>query len=82
MIGSGIMPFGRRRSPPTADMLAVAKLLAERGPVYGDEALKVLGWEADRWWSAVSHRKDWFALTGKGWVLSDAGREALLDEAR
>ena len=63
----------------TADRLAVAQLLASRGPIPGDEAAAALGWTIDRWWAAVGTRVEWFDLTGKGWILTDAGRQAVGD---
>jgi hypothetical protein len=81
MLGSGIMPFSKRRPPATADKLAVARLLADRGPIYGDAAVKALGWTTERWWDVVGKCKEWFSLTSTGWILSPDGRRALEDHA-
>lgn len=71
------MPFSPATPGPTPERLAVARLLAARGPLPGDEAAAALGWTADRWWQVVSRSSDWFELTGKGWALAPAGRAAV-----
>jgi hypothetical protein len=73
----GTAVAAKRRRVPAADRLAVARLLADRGPLYGGDAADALGWAADRWWAVVGGSDEWFALTGKGWTLTDAGREAV-----
>jgi hypothetical protein len=62
-----VIRFGR-------DRLAVARLLAARGPIPGADATSVLGWSADRWWAVVGVSAGLFDFTGKGWVLTTAGR--------
>jgi hypothetical protein len=59
------------------DRLAVARLLATHGPVPGDEAAAALGWSTARWWDVVGRSGEWFDVTGRGWVLTDAGRAAV-----
>src|SRR5687768_4990942 len=59
------------------DRLAVARLLAARGPVPGSEAAAALGWSLDRWWAAVGWAADLFDVTGRGWVLTTAGHAFL-----
>jgi hypothetical protein len=76
MMGSGVMPFSKQRPPATADKLAAARLLAERGPIYGKDAVTALGWTTERWWDVVGKCKEWFSLTSIGWVLSEDGRQA------
>jgi hypothetical protein len=79
MIESRVMPFGNRRPPASADRVAVARLLAGRGPMSGEDAARALGWTARRWWDVVGRSKDWFGLTGTGWVLTDEARQALAE---
>jgi len=68
----------RRPEPKSlaADRRAVARLLADRGPIHGDAAAAALGWTRDRWWAAVAGFGHWFLVTGKGWVVTPAGRSA------
>src|SRR5205814_5391180 len=56
------------------DLLAVARLLAAREPIPGAEAAAALGWSADRWWGVVGRASGLFDVTGRGWVLTAAGR--------
>ena len=70
--GERVKPAGRLAA--AADRLAVARLLVERGPIYGEDAARALGWTAERWWDAAGRCKAWFRLTRTGWVLSGEGR--------
>jgi hypothetical protein len=63
------------------DRLAVARLLASHGPVPGDEAAAALGWSTARWWDVVGRSGEWFDVTGRGWVLTDAGRAAVAGQS-
>ena len=69
--------FGRKKEAATRDKLAVARLLAERGPLPGCTAADLLGWTTEHWWTVVGTCNDFFDLTGKGWKLTPAGREAV-----
>jgi hypothetical protein len=64
----------RKVTSATPDVAALAKLLSIRGPLTGADAVSILGWTTERWWGVVGSGGVWFDLTGKGWVLTDAGR--------
>jgi hypothetical protein len=59
-----------------ADRKAVARLLAARQPIQGDDARAALQWDRNRWWAAVAGC-ELFVLTGKGWTLTQEGRLAV-----
>jgi len=74
---------GRRVGDPrgliaSPDRSAVARLLARRGPIYGDAAAGLLKWPLEKWWAAVGSCEEWFEVTGRGYVLTASGRAALL----
>ena len=79
-VGGLVRPRRGAAVAGAADRLAVARLLAARGPTPGDEAAAALGWTADHWWEVVGRACEWFDLTGKGWRLTDAGRRVTADE--
>ena len=54
----------------------MADLLAARGPLPGEDAAAALGWTLERWWAAVGAANEFFDVTGKGYVLTAAGRRA------
>lgn len=66
----------RKKNAPTPDTLAVVRFLIVQGPLSGEDAAEILGWSAERWWNAVSYSGELFDLTGRGWVVTDAGRAA------
>jgi len=70
----------RRDAGHSPDRWAVARLLADRQPIPGDEAAVALGWTVERWWDAVSRYAEWFDFTGKGWILTEEGRAAVVEE--
>lgn len=51
----------------------IAAHLAAHGPQWSDAAAAAVGLTLEEWWPAVSVC-DWFALVGRGWVLTDKGR--------
>jgi hypothetical protein len=59
-----------------ADRAAVLQLLAARGPVAGADAAGQLGWPRERWWAALWIIRACWDVTGKGLVLTPAGRKA------
>lgn len=64
------------------DRLTVTRLLAARGPIPGAEAAAALGWSDDRWWAVVGTASGLFDITGKGWVLTAAGRAFMASGGR
>lgn len=50
----------------------IARHLAERGPTPGDELAVAVGLTVEQFWTVINH--PWFDLTGKGYVLTEAGR--------
>jgi hypothetical protein len=78
-------PGPRAQSPrwapdATPDRVAVARLLAGKGPLAGNDSAAALGWSLERWWAAVWQTERWFQVTGKGYVLTPAGRREALGE--
>jgi hypothetical protein len=53
--------------------VAIARHLEARGPTAGDELTKALGLTPERFWVLINH--PWFEITGKGWQLTDQGRD-------
>jgi len=66
----------RRKPRPvlvTPDRLLVARVIADRGPLWGDALAEACGLSLVRFWAAVCGCP-WFALEGPGYHLTDRGR--------
>ena len=59
------------------DRIAIARHLDASGPTAGDELTETLGLTPERFWVLVNH--PWFEITGKGWQLTEQGREEGLE---
>ena len=55
------------------DRVALARHLDTCGPTAGDELTETLGLTPERFWALINH--PWFEITGKGWQLTDQGRD-------
>lgn len=64
----------RAGSPLLRDRRAVCRLLAERGPMAGDDIAAALGWTLSRWWKAFETEGSLFKIEGKGIDLTAKGR--------
>lgn len=54
----------------------IARHLSEHGPTPGDALADALGLSAEQFWAVVNH--PWFDVTGKGYVLTEAGKREWL----
>jgi hypothetical protein len=60
------------------DRLAIARHLDENGPTAGDELAGAVGLSPERFWALVNC--PWFEITGRGWDLTDQGRDEAIGE--
>jgi hypothetical protein len=63
----------RRTKDADPDQVTIARYLGANGPTAGDELADALGMSPERFWVLINH--PWFEITGKGWTLTDLGRE-------
>jgi hypothetical protein len=68
-----------RTEAPDPTRVAIARYLAAQGPTPGDDLAAAMGLTLERFWVLINH--PWFEITGKGWNLSQAGRDEGLTAA-
>lgn len=68
----GAYPPGMH-DPTTGLRLKIARHIRDHGPAPGDDTAFALGITTEKFWESVSC--PWFDISGKGWILTERGRE-------